>query len=172
MPSYVSLETSAYTTWSDDFRPRLAQLLEVVSVHVSPAMEQRLGLRYVDQITEPVVSAPQEWRDFISPELLGPILHPRIGPAVVASQQQVELDLGEEVRSILRHGFISDPARDGALGYALDFDIYREGIRAFDIDDILGTADHFHLRALQLFQQAITPKMLAYLATSEREGDE
>lgn len=171
MPSYVALETTRYTTWGGDFRPRLAQLLEVTSKHISPATEQRLGLRYVDHITEPVVNTPQEWQGYISTELLGPILHPGIGPAVVASQQQVELDLGDDVRSILRHGFLSDPARDGALGYALDFDISRAGVRAFDVEDILGAVDYFNLTALQLFQQAITPKMLSYLAT-ERNSDE
>ncbi len=171
MPSSVSLETTKYTTWSADFKPRLAELLRVASRFIDPATEQRLGLRYVDRITEPIVSAPQQWHDYIAPELLGVILHPGIGSAVMAAQQQVQLDLGNDIHSILRHGFVPDPARETALNYALDFDIYREGMRAFDVKDIMEAADGFHQLALQLFQQAIPPKMLAYLAT-RRESDE
>ncbi len=165
MPTHVSLQTTNYTTWSGDFRKRLHSVLDATAMHVSPALEQRLGLRYVDRVTEPAVDSPQEWRDYIAPEFLGPILHEQLGPAVVASLQQIELDAGEDMRCSIRQGLAPDSAREDSLTYLLDFDIYRQDVRDFDSDDVKGAADAFNVLALQLFQQAVTDRLREFLAT-------
>lgn len=164
MPTYVALETSAYTSWGDDFRPRLQRLIEATAEHIAPELEQRLGLRYVNRITEPRVTTPQEWRGYIADEFLGVLLHEHLGPAARAAQQQIDLDLDQGILCGLRHGFFVDPARDRALTYVLDFDVYREGALPFDPSDIMTTVDAFNTLVLQLFQQAITPQMRAVLA--------
>jgi uncharacterized protein (TIGR04255 family) len=167
MPEFFSLETTAYTTWSEDFHPRLAELLDAVTRSVDPATQQRIGLRYVDRIVDPAVRAPQEWEGYIAPEFLGPLLHPRIGPAALATQQQIDIEVGDEVRSSIRHGYFADPTRANALTYLLDFDVYRETISAFDPEDIVGVLDAFNLLSLQLFQQAVTMRLLEHLGRSE-----
>ena len=159
MPGYVTLETSAYTTWDEDFRPRLVNLIEATSAHVKPDTEQRLGLRYLDRIIEPSVNNPQDWNGYIAPEFLGAVLHERIGPGVTAAEQQIVLEVDDDTKCGLRHGFFADPERDLALTYVLDFDLYREGVRVFDRDEILSAADQFNTFALQLFQEATTPKL-------------
>lgn len=167
MPNYVSLETTKYTTWEDEFRPRLEVLLDAVASHIEPALEQRLGLRYVNRIVEPEVSTPCELRDFIVPEVLGLIVHPAIGGMVTKSQQHFELDTDEGTHVTLRHGLFPNEDREGAPSYLLDFDIFRQGVQAFDVGNIQTAADSFNGLALQLFQQSLTPKMLTYL-----EGDD
>ncbi len=67
------------------------------------------------------------------------------------------------MRCSLRHGFFADRARDGALTYLLDFDVYREGLSVFDPEDLILTADTFNVLAVQLFKQAVTPQMLELL---------
>jgi uncharacterized protein (TIGR04255 family) len=78
---------------------------------------------------------------------------------VTAAEQQIVLEIDEDTTCGLRHGFFADPERNLALTYVLDFDVYREGVRAFDRDDILSAADQFNTFALQLFQEATTPKL-------------
>ena len=163
LPGYVALETTAYTTWDEDFRPRLANLIEATSKHIEPDTEQRLGLRYLDRIIEPSVNNPQDWEGYIAPELLGAVLHEHIGAGVTTAEQQIVLDVDDDTRCGLRHGFFADPARDQSLTYVLDFDVYREGVRSFDPGDILAAADKFSTVALQLFQVAITPRLHALL---------
>ncbi len=68
MPDHVSLETTSYTTWGDDFQPRLTALIEATATCVEPAIEQRLGLRYVDRIRELELTSIGAWRDYIAPE--------------------------------------------------------------------------------------------------------
>lgn len=172
MPSHVALETTAYTTWSDDFRPRLAHLIEATAKHIAPETEQRLGLRYINRITAPPVTRPREWQGHIAPELLGVVLHNRLGPGATAAQQQVDLEVDDGTQCSFRHGFFTDPARNQALTYVLDFDVYREGVSAFDPGDIMTTADAFNTVALQLFQQAITPQLRALLAKAKEVGHE
>jgi len=167
MPEYFSLETTAYMTWGGDLRPRFAELLAAVARSIDPATQQRIGVRYVDRITDPHVDTPQEWKGYIAPEFLGPLLHARLGPAALATQQQIDIDAGDEVRSSIRHGYFADPVRANALTYLLDFDVYRETIRTFDKEDILDTLDAFNLLALQLFQQAVTDRLLDHLGRSQ-----
>ncbi len=77
LPGSVSLETTAYTIWDGDFNSRLASLLDAVSEELRPALEQRLGLRYVDLLTEPEVTSPVGWQGWVETKFLGPILHER-----------------------------------------------------------------------------------------------
>ncbi|GAC1521061.1 MAG: hypothetical protein NVS2B16_28470 [Chloroflexota bacterium] len=163
MPHQVTLETTRYDTWEHDFKQRFLRALEAVDSHLTPTFEQRLGLRYVNRITEPQVTEPHQWEGFIVPELLGPILHGQLGPAVAASQQQLDLNVDAEVSCGMRHGFFRDAARNGAPTYLLDYDVYRQELRAFDITDVASAIDRFNRLALQLFHVSVTPKMLALL---------
>jgi uncharacterized protein (TIGR04255 family) len=159
LPGSVALETKTYTTWDEDFLPRMVALLDVVGQTLRPAIQMRIGLRYVDLITRQPVGSPQDWRGWITDELLGPILHPAIGPGVVGTQQQVDIDAGSGIRCTLRHGAVPADA-GGGLGYLLDWDVYQEEVRAFDALAIREWLVASHTLVLQLFQQAITQQLL------------
>lgn len=163
LPGSAALETTNYSTWADEFSPRLNELLDAVAAVIAPALEQRLGLRYVDLLTEPDVQQPAGWRGRVVDELLGPILHPRFGAGVRSSQQQLELDAGAGVRCTLRHGVLPDRTKAHRTNYLLDWDVFREQAKPFDIEDLKVAATSFNHLALQLFQQAITPDMAAFL---------
>jgi uncharacterized protein (TIGR04255 family) len=155
MPDHVALETSAFTTWGDDFRPRMQQFLDIVADRVTPAIEHRLGLRYIDHVQEVSVDLPADWSRAIRSELLGPVLHKGLAPAVTASRQELALEIADDCRCTLRHGFV--PADDHPPTYLLDYDIYREDSRPFDASAIMDAANRFNDIALQLFQAALDP---------------
>ena len=90
-PDFFSLETSGYLDWSD-FRERLMGVVQAVGNHVRPVVEQRIGLRYVDEVRDPVVSDPVGWKGWIDESLLGPLTHPSFGPALRGTQQVLELE--------------------------------------------------------------------------------
>lgn len=162
MPDHVSLETAKYSDW-DEFRERLGQLVDSTVEHLNPAFEQRIGLRYIDRITELGLNHPREWQPFVIPELFGLVGHPSIGDRVRATQQQLVLEIEDDILCSMRHGFIQDPGGDGAVDYLLDFDLGRQGGRPFDAQDIRNTADTLNEYALQLFQACITPDLLERL---------
>lgn len=163
MPDSVALETSQYTSWDDDFRPRLGQLVEAVVSRISPTTEQRLGLRYVDRVTQPKVSSPDDWREYISEPFLGPVIHPTVGRYVKNSQQQTVLALDEGISALVRTGFALEGDPGGDLAYLLDFDVFRSEVRAFESGSLLDGAEALHEINLRLFQQAVTTVLLEAL---------
>lgn len=160
-PDFFSLETSAYVDWVD-FRERLDALTAAVADAYNPTLEVRLGLRYVDEIDDPVVTSPVGWRGHIRDELLGPLAHPDFGESVRALMQQVDFDAGDGYRVTLRHGTSPTPGMAN-LTYVLDHDCYRQAARAFASADIMAGLDALHRVALQVFQTAITPDLYRYL---------
>lgn len=154
LPEHVSLETTAYSTW-DDFRRQLQTVLAAVKDMLDPAFEQRLGLRYIDKLIEKNVAQPEDWKTLLSPTLLGPVLHSGFGSAIQVAQQHLvlSLDPDSKIQCGFRHGFVSEPDQDPS--YVLDFDVYREGGRPFDLDDAMQTVDSFNEYALQLFQASL-----------------
>jgi uncharacterized protein (TIGR04255 family) len=162
MPDHVSLETTRYTTWGDDFEERLNNVINATAKHVEPALEQRLGLRYLDRIKELELRSIQDWEEYVRPELLGPILHPDLGPSVVAAAQQVVLNVNDQVRAALRHGPITDE-QSGRVDYLLDYDISRQSARPFDAKTLLASANEFNIYALQLFYASGQDKLFDFL---------
>jgi uncharacterized protein (TIGR04255 family) len=162
MPDNFSLETSAYTTWAGDFAPRLAALIDAVAERIQPTFEQRIGLRYVDRITELGLTELAAWQPFLRPELLGLVVHPQLGPGVRSYQQQLLIELADGVMAGLRHGPVVEAGRD-VVDYQLDYDIFRQGGRAFDAAAIKDAAAQFNVYALQLFQAAISDALLEEL---------
>lgn len=162
MPDNFSLETTAYTTWADDFAPRLGELIDAVAAHVEPTFEQRIGLRYVDRIDELGLTDLGAWQPYLRPEVLGLVLHPQLGPGVRNYQQQLVIELTEGVMAGLRHGPVVEQGRE-AVDYQLDYDLFRQGGRPFDVEAIKTAAAQFNIYALQLFQATIGDELLEKL---------
>jgi uncharacterized protein (TIGR04255 family) len=155
-PEALAVETRSYEDWSG-FRERFAAALEAVTELCSPQIEQRLGLRYVDRISEAGVTDPIAWVPLLDERLLGVIAHPVLGEAVRGHQQQVVLDLGEDALCRFVHGLL--PA-DHEQHYVLDYDLHREGARPFDRDGIMQVLDAFNTDALKLFQASVTEELV------------
>jgi uncharacterized protein (TIGR04255 family) len=167
MPDFFALETRAYTDW-DDFSARLDELVRLVEQALEPSLEQRLGLRFIDRITDPRIASPKEWEGWIDDHLLGPVLHGAFGPAIKSIQQVLQLDGGDDMEVLLRHGCLLEGAADDqAWHYLLDHDCSRSRGREFSPDAIREGVEHLHLLALRVFQAAVTPKLFDHL----RGGD-
>jgi uncharacterized protein (TIGR04255 family) len=161
MPAFFSLETTRYDDWPD-FRERLETFARAVRDAIDPSLEQRVGIRFIDQITHPDVATPQDWRHWIDAAFLGPIAHDSIGSSVTTTQQILQLDAGNSCSIILRHGCVRDEEK-GAWMYLLDHDCFVQRGRPFDVDQLVAAAEDLHTLALQVFQAAITPELYTYL---------
>ncbi len=167
MPDFFALETRAYTDW-EDYSARLDELVRQVEKVLEPGLERRLGLRFINRLTDPKVPVPQEWRGWIDDHLLGPALHDAFGPALKSIQQVLQLDGGDGVEVLLRHGCLLEGAADDqAWHYLLDHDCSRSRGRAFSADAIHEGAERLHELSLSVFQASLTPKLYSHL----RKGD-
>lgn len=73
--------------------------MEAVASRIAPTVEQRLGLGYVDRVSEPKVASPDEWKEYITEPFLGPVMHPTVGRSVRNSRQQI-LDGAEALHDL------------------------------------------------------------------------
>lgn len=165
LPDFFALECTGYTSWTE-FRQRMADLAQAVLTHLRPTIELRLGLRYVDRITVPAVEEPQGWSGYINDRLLGTILDKQFGSALISLQQLAQLHGPDGTQALLRHGTQLDPP-SGTWPYVLDTDCFRGDGRALEVDRLVEGADALHRLALQVFQAAITPRLLKLLAAQE-----
>jgi uncharacterized protein (TIGR04255 family) len=163
MPDFIALETRAYTDW-DDFSLRLDELVRQVEEVLRPDLERRVGLRFIDRITDPRITSPTGWEGWINERLLGPILHDAFGSSIKSIQQVLQLDGGDDMEVLLRHGcLVEGPPPDQAWHYLLDHDCSRSRGRTFSSDNIMETTKRLHELALSVFQASITPKLYDHL---------
>lgn len=163
LPDFFALECTGYTSWSD-FRARLTELARAVEEHLRPALEMRLGLRFVDQIRYPRASHPASWSGLIEDALLGAVQHAPFADALEALQSVAQLR-GTDAQVLLRHG--TSPDQDGNWTYLLDTDCFRSVSRRFSAETLLGDAEGLHRLALQVFQASITDRLYRILAGEE-----
>jgi len=165
LPDFFALECTGYTSWTE-FRERVRGLVDAVLAHLQPTIELRLGLRYVDRISLPVIKEPRGWSGYINEHFLGPALDQQVGPALSALQQLVQLQGPDGVQVLLRHGTqLEQPS--GEWPYVLDTDCFRGDSRGLEVDSLMQSADALHKLALQVFQAAITPQLHELLAEQE-----
>jgi uncharacterized protein (TIGR04255 family) len=158
LPSSVSYEVADYPGW-DAFVAGFDTVIAAVSEIVEPVFEQRFGMRYINQLTVPEVRAPDGWRGYIEDAFLGLATDDEIGDSVIFARQQAVLQLDDETRCTVNHGFAPDDARDQALTYVLDLDVAREGTRLFDIAGVHAASERFNDYALRLFQISTTAQL-------------
>ncbi len=166
LPDFFALECTGYTSWTE-FRTRLTDLTLAVHEHLHPTLELRLGLRYIDRITRPVVSTPTAWTGLIHDNLIGPALHPDFRSALSGVQGVLQMTAEDGGEVLLRHG--TQPDDSGNWPYLLDTDCYRASSRRFAPDTLLADAGHLHRLALQVFQASITPRLFELLAGREEQ---
>lgn len=156
----LGIEVRRYDGWAD-FHQHVERALGVLVEHVAPEVELRLGLRYIDRITEVGAEAPSAWAGYLAEPLRGFLAHPTVAESVKAQQHQVVFDLGHgECRMI--HGTL--PAEGGKVDYVLDYDLYREDPQPFSVDAVLDGLERFHTDALKLFQASTEPTLKALFA--------
>lgn len=166
LPGVLTVQTTHYVSWEDTFRPLLRSALTAVSDVLEPHVRQRVGLRYVDRLTDPKASSAIDWRSRIADGLLGPLADPMLGKRVITAQQQIELLISDHQRASLRHGPFQDRAERDAFSYMIDIDAFDVATTAFDLDGTLSVADELNHVALSLFQAALRSDYLTEL----REG--
>jgi uncharacterized protein (TIGR04255 family) len=165
LPGNMGLQSNSYKGW-DDFAQRLTAALDALREVVGPAVEQRVGLRFVDLVAGAKfgVDSPVGWEPYINREFLGALLVPDLGRSIRICVQQALIDLGDDALCNLRTG----PAganEDGSIDFMIDCDLFREGGRSFDTAAILSTVSTFREQANRLLQSVVTPSLLDKLDT-------
>lgn len=161
MPDSFTLETKRYNGWAE-FQTRLESLAEAVAKHVGPVIENRVGLRYVNEIVHPEVVSPAGWKGLIDGKLLQSNLLSDLSDTLQAALQVVEIRTSGNHSLVLRHGTQKKPGSE-QWQYTIDNDCSRQGARAFSPTEVTATCILLHRLALQAFEMATTADLRKYL---------
>lgn len=127
----LTLEVRGYSS-IDEFSHRFSVAVERLVAAFDPALQTRLGLRYVNEFRRPGADTLAEWRTLIRPEVLGlaGIAQQLLdGTEVTVTRQEMEVGLPDG-SLVIRHGLLTgttvepraqDPPSGGAF-YLLDMD--------------------------------------------------
>jgi uncharacterized protein (TIGR04255 family) len=163
-PTFVAVETGAYRH-RRDYLERYAEVLNVLSGVIQPAVFDRVGLRYVNRFV-PSGSLSQ-LVELIRPELLG-ILS-------VELPEHVNLAFGltdtlfafDNAQLHARWGYLPagatvDPGIEASdqPSFLLDLDMFQTGEAPFSVDTITDATENFGIQAYRFFRWAVTEDAL------------
>lgn len=161
---FLALETKAYVS-REDFLSRLTKLLAALVEHVNPRVVDRLGLRYIDQLSG---EALDHLPDLVRPAVAGILASP-LAAAVQHSITQSSFEIPEESGQLMaRWGFIPagatvDPNTIEAVDFPswiLDVDAFSVQPRPFQVDGVIADARALSERVYAVFRWAVTPAFL------------
>lgn len=167
-PDSVSLETTAYDDFSD-FLDRWVEITTAVQSALDLTRQNRIGLRYVDELECPVRPTPEDLSRLLREELVGVVgKHPRTS-ALLGSMQELRFGL-QRGANTLRHGLVARP--DGRVAYVLDFDFYDDTPQPLDLDRQQRLLADFNDGAFELFRWSVNDAYFATFDPREQDDDD
>ena len=168
---FVALETSLYDS-RDDFLDRLRAVVSAVEQAFKPALASRLGLRYIDRLTDEAVDRVA---DLIHSDVLGIIRppgnpHPVLGESVIHLMTEAQFLAKDGARVQGRWGLLPpnttyDPNAlepDTKASWVLDLDMFTTESQPFVSEELLTTATSFAKCLYWLFRQMVTEEFLRF----------
>jgi uncharacterized protein (TIGR04255 family) len=164
---FVSLETTAYERF-EGFRDRLQSLLDALPA-LGVDFQERLGLRFVNEIKHPKALTPASWRGFLNEDLLGMVGGDVLGDGVIHAVQEIRLR-EEDGILVIRHGYVGTEPTDNRPYYLLDLDYYDEVGKPLDREHILQRTETYHSKMHDVFEMSITDAMREHLGIRSEVG--
>ncbi|ACZ32051.1 hypothetical protein Xcel_3046 [Xylanimonas cellulosilytica DSM 15894] len=169
---FVTLYCTTYTSFPD-FLERLESVLEAVETQVKVPLVERVGVRYVNQVTDSRLV--ENLGEYVRPEVLGYSglagVSDYVRLASSANQARYVVDdAALQVRSgIVPAGETVDPAVSPAQvpSWVLDLDASSERVAPFDASSVLSTAGRLSDFAYDFFKQVSTEGFLKEFGDAE-----
>ncbi len=172
----VALETRRYTSISE-FAHRIAEVVSAAKEAFEVVVQERVGLRYVNEIRHPEVKKPSDWRRFMNPALLGPLSDNAVSSSVESTMQELRLSVPNG-SLIVRHGAAQgtivapEPGMTAPTSefYLLDLDAYDERGKQLDVDTLVGLVKGYNRTIYSLFRWGMNDQLFEYLRGAQ--GDQ
>lgn len=144
----------------------LQRVLELFSAAAGTTRIQRLGLRYINRLTDAAAETPAFWRDHIREPFAGPLNGP-VADLVVGVHQQAEFKLDDTAGARVQSGAFADqqPGSAGVANYSylVDIDVYREQAMTYEPTPCANQVRQLNRTALAMFANVLSEDYLAEL---------
>jgi uncharacterized protein (TIGR04255 family) len=150
-PSALALETTAYQGFHD-FIGRWARVAQAAVETLNLRHQDRLGLRYVNELAAPPSATRDDLLALVTPELVGPVgAHERM-QRLLKAWQELRFEQDDGVCT-MQHGYAQRP--ENGWAYVLDFDYYDETGKDIELETQMRTLAQYNHRTFELFQWAV-----------------
>lgn len=156
-PSALALETTAYRGF-DDFIARWERVAQAAVETLDIQHQDRLGLRYVNELAAPRHARRDDLLALVTPELVGPVGAHERTQQLLKAWQELRFEQDDGVCT-MQHGYAQRP--DDGWAYVLDFDNYDETGRDIELETQMRTLAQYNHRTFELFQWAVNPQQFA-----------
>ena len=168
LPTMVVIQTRNYTRYSTSLSQPLTEVLESFTAVTGASRIQRLGLRYINRLSEAEASTPTFWRDHIRHPFAGPLTAGVIADLVTGMHQQVQLRLSDVAGANIQCGVFEEPrpggpARVPNYNFLVDLDVFREQATDYDQTTTANQVRQLNRTALALFATVLSDQYLAEL---------
>lgn len=157
-PDSLAIETNAYAHFRD-FAERWCHVAEATVHELEIPMQDRLGLRYINQLPFSAEPTQEQLAQLVRPELVSLVGAHEVRTSQLLQSQQEARFVQEDGVLTLRHGLM--PASDSGRAYILDFDYYDEEPKALDLQEQIRTLVDFNHGIYDLFQWCVTEDTFA-----------
>lgn len=160
---FVALDCDHYS-YRTDFMDRLAETLHAVGDHVKPVLTNRVGVRYIDRLSQPDTFT--RLSEFIRPELLGLANTPLGAGSAVNELTQAEFVTGQvRLRGRWGHlpaGAVPDSSIEeiDSPSWVLDLDASNDNTAPFDPQDCSVQAERHAGIVYGFFRWAVSDEFL------------
>ena len=161
-PDALSLQATAYHDW-DDFKSRFDHLLDVVLAEARIRRVDRLGLRFIDELSHPEARSLSEWSRFLEPSLLGTAATVQFSAIATRTTEQIVLEEGDDGAVITHAYFQNPPEASPASIFVLDTDGFSARPFGLDRDEIRIRLERYHDAAWNLFRETVRDPMIEWL---------
>jgi uncharacterized protein (TIGR04255 family) len=167
-PTALALETTAYEGF-DDLITRWECVARAAIETLKLGHQERLGLRYVNELSAPADATREDLLALVREELVGPIgTHERTGQLLKSWQ---ELRFAQDDGSCtMQHGYAQRPQNGWA--YVLDFDYYDDRGTTIELETQMRVLAQFNHRTFELFQWAVNEQQFSAFEPETRTDHE
>ncbi|MDQ4489348.1 TIGR04255 family protein [Sinomonas sp. ASV486] len=162
LPSTVVVQTSKYERYSASLGDRLKEILPLFTAATRVSRIQRVGLRFINRLSDPGALQPQFWKEHIREDFAGPLAG-GLSELVVGQHQQTQLRLDSTATARIQSGFFQEPGARSLYSFLIDLDVFREATFVYDEVLCANMMRQLNRTALALFAHVLSDNYLADL---------
>lgn len=151
----LALETTAYRGFHD-FIGRWARVAQAAVEALDLRHQERLGLRYVNELQAPADATRDDLLGLVKAELVGPVGAHERAQQLLKAWQELRFVQDDGICT-MQHGYAK--RAENGWTYVLDFDYYDEHGKAIELESQMRALAQFNHRTYELFQWAVNDQL-------------
>jgi len=170
MPSFINIQVLKYVGFTQSLANLFNQTVEAFVAVTKVSIMQRIGLRYVNKLSDREATTPAFWGPNIKAGFSGP-LDDCLGNFITGAHQEVQLKITESASAIVHSGVFLDTASGGTYSFLADIDAFSDHSRDYSKEACENITRKLNRTAYAIFDQMLTPSYIQQMGIEDQESE-